>query len=495
MKFIHRLLFAALSGILLAWSFPRLGFSFLAWVAFIPVLFSIENQKKRVSFLLSLIFGLVFWILNVYWILHVTLIGLIVLVIYLSLFFALWGVIVSSIKFNKSGILKIIFISASWICFEYLRGVCLTGFPWSLLGYSQSQNLAIIQIADIFGPWGVSFLLIFVNVFLKEVIEKKIKIYHWIGLIILLIAICSYGFYRLNYTKKIENKHYLSISLVQGNISQEDKWDPLKRKEIVSKYVELTLACLKDNPQLIIWPEASWPVALHIDLEKPSDLSDFLKQSKSSLLMGAVTYDDDLYFNSAVLLNENKVRKYDKFHLVPFGEYIPLRKYFPFLETIAPIGEIEPGKEFVVFEVDNLKEKTVNKFSTLICIEDIFPDLARKFVKKGAQFLVNITNDGWYLKSSAPYHHLQASIFRAVENKVSLVRVANTGISAFIDANGRVISVIEDQNKNKIFIDGKLTQKIQIDTGHKTLYTIYGDWFVLVCFILSGFMLFIKRKE
>ncbi len=488
MRFSYRILLSVLSGILLALSFPRVNFWFFAWVAMIPVLFAIEGQKKRVSFLLSFIFGLVFWVFNVYWIIHVTLVGLIFLVLYLTLFFALWGVVVSSVNLGKFVVAKVFFISAVWACCEYLRGICLTGFPWSLLGYSQSQNLMVIQIADIFGPWGVSFLIVLVNIFLKEVIGKRIKIYHWIGLIIIFSAVLLYGFYQIRYSEKKEIKKYLDISLIQGNISQEDKWDPAKRKDIINKYVKLTLAALQEDSQLVIWPEASWPVILQVDLNKPEAFGDFLKDSKSNLLIGAVTREEDLYFNSAILLSENKVSKYDKLHLVPFGEYIPLRKIFPFLETIAPIGEIEPGKKYEIFEVDNLKEKVVNKFAVLICIEDCFSNLARKFVKKGAQFLVNITNDGWYLKTSAPYMHLQASIFRAVENKVPLVRAANTGISAFIDANGRVVSVVKDGNKKEIFIEGKLTQKIRIDSTRKTLYTIYGDWFILLCFVFSGFL-------
>jgi apolipoprotein N-acyltransferase len=188
--------------------------------------------------------------------------------------------------------------------------------------------------------------------------------------------------------------------------------------------------------------------------------------------------------------------KYNKLHLVPFGEYIPLKKIFPFLETIAPIGDIRPGQDYTIFAlpgpqspVPSLNAQTrkrtnaQTKFAVLICFEDLFPELARNFVKKGAQFLVNITNDAWYRKTSAPYQHLQASVFRAVENRVSLARAANTGVSGFITPNGKIISLVCDRTGRNIFIEGYKDQEIAIIERRPTFYTRYGDVFIVVCFL------------
>jgi apolipoprotein N-acyltransferase len=209
-----------------------------------------------------------------------------------------------------------------------------------------------------------------------------------------------------------------------------------------------------------------------------------------------VVNEEGRYFNSALLFDKDKgiAGRYDKLHLVPFGEYIPLKKIFPFLEAIVPIGDIAAGKEYAILKIQN--SKNFLNFAVLICFEDLFPELSREFVKRQADFLVNITNDAWYKeKTPAASQHLQASIFRAVENRVYLARAANTGISGFIAPSGKVICVVKDKQGKDIFVDGYETKSIILAQKNLSFYTKFGDIFILLCFIFLIYTFGRKSKN
>ncbi|MDD2752708.1 MAG: apolipoprotein N-acyltransferase, partial [Candidatus Omnitrophica bacterium] len=378
-------------------------------------------------------------------------------------------------------------IPCAWVILEYTRSYLFTGFPWSLLGYTQYHYLPIIQIADITGAWGVSFLVILVNVFVysllrtaysekkeKNNLRKNIPIFCAIILVVLF-----YGFYKLHTAD--DTRRTLKISLIQGNVPQELKWTQGPEAKILNQYLNLSLGAAQKHPDLIIWPEAALPVVLEENPSFIEGVEQFARETKIPLLLGAVTLRDGLYYNSAVLVSSagKLTNLYDKLHLVPFGEYIPLKEVFGFLQTVVPIGEIQRGKSYTIF-----KEK--GNFGVLICFEDLFPELSREFVRRGAHFLVNITNDAWYKETSAAYQHFQASVFRAVENKVYLVRSANTGISGFIAPSGEIIALVKDAKGKNIFVPGYCTQNIA-SSGEATIYCRYGDAFIL---LLSLFFLF-----
>ena len=215
--------------------------------------------------------------------------------------------------------------------------------------------------------------------------------------------------------------------------------------------------------------------------------------------MGAVTFRDDIYYNSALLIPDpaRQPLGYDKLHLVPFGEYIPLKPFFNFLETIVQIGDFKPGKEYTVFTFITPHSLVPARFSVLICFEDLFPELSRQFARKGADFLVNITNDAWFGKTPAPYQHLSASVLRAVENRLPLVRAANTGVSGFIAASGRIISLVSDERGEEIFIKGYRSERINLSRGSLTPYARYGDILVVICFLwgLYGIMRILKNQK
>ena len=486
-----------LSAVMLALPFYSSIFSFLSWFAFVPVFFALKNTSKRLAFLILFVTGVIYWSGVIYWLAHVTLAGTIVLILYLALYFAAFGLIIRRFTRNST-IFSLLFIPSVWVLLEYTRSYLLTGFPWALLGYSQYLNLPVIQLADITGVWGVSYLLVLVNVAMVEIIwaaregmRSRLRSVIII-LVSVLIAVFSYGYFKIYNLRPIVYDLPLKVSVIQGNIPQELKWDERAMGSIVNKYSRMTEEAAKEKPDLIVWPEAASPGLFGQDDDVFDSFYALAKRIKVPILLGAVSRSKDIFFNSALLVDQNGqiFGRYDKLHLVPFGEYIPLKKYLPFLETVVPIGDIEKGRSYTVFKLPVTSYQLPVTFSVLICFEDLFPELSREFTKRGAGFLVNITNDAWYKLTAAPYQHLQASVFRAVENRRFLVRSANTGVSGFIAPSGKIISLAGDGSGKHIFVDGIDTQTIGVFSVRPGIYTRYGDWFVSVCliFVLYGLM-------
>ena len=488
-----------LSAVLLILSFPGFNIEFLAWFAFVPLFFAIQNKSKIKAFFLSYFAGIIFWFGIIYWLVHVTLPGMIILVLYLAIYFGVFGLLFSfytlyAIRYT------LLVIPAFWVLLEYIRSHLFTGFPWALLGYSQYLNLSVIQIADITGVWGVSYLVMMVNVAIYSVIGYWLSVIgkgeKCLFAILVLIATLAYGYYKLYRVPSTlpdrqagEYRVPLKISVIQGNIAQELKWNPISRDYIINKYLNLTQRIIKDKPDLIIWPEAALPVVLEEEPVFFDKVKAFVKETKVPLLLGAVTTRDGQYYNSAILISKKgePLTQYDKLHLVPFGEYIPFKKTLRFLENLVPIGDFTFGKEYTVLQVRSSEYRVPSKLSVLICFEDLFPQISREFTKRGADFLVNITNDAWFKITSSPYQHLQASVFRAVENRITLIRAANTGVSGFIAPSGKIISLVQNRSGQNLFIDGYATQEIIIAKKKFSFYTKYGDTFILFCFIFGIF--------
>ncbi len=467
---------AILSGIILSIPFSNGKLWILAWFGFLPLLFALNNKSRRQSFLLCYLCGLVFWWLTIYWLVNVTALGTAVLIFYLALYFGVFGFLISYSK-SFSAFNRLFFLASIWVVLEYIRSHLFTGFGWALLGYSQCLNLPVIQVSDITGAWGVSFAVILFNLTLWSAIKNKKK--HPLAFFTV-FAFIFYGLTKIFCCQFEIPESRLKISVIQGNIPQELKWQPEARGQIMDRQIGLSFAAAGDNPQLVIWPEASLPVIPQADPAYLEVVRNFSLQTRIPVLLGAVTKDNqDRYYNSALLIppQENGLLEYRKIHLVPFGEYVPLKNVFPFLEGLAPIGDITRGKRYTIFRAGQ-------DFSVLICFEDVFPGLSRRFTRLGAKFLVNITNDAWYGQTSASFQHLQASIFRAVENRVNVVRSANTGISAFIAPSGQIISAVCSAKGKNIFVEGFKTQEIGLYRQMPSFYTRFGDVFILLCLIL-----------
>ncbi|MBU1062459.1 MAG: apolipoprotein N-acyltransferase [Candidatus Omnitrophica bacterium] len=458
-----------LSAILLILAFPNFNLTYLAFIGFIPLFFAIQNTRPRKAFFVSYLCGFFFYLGTLYWLYHVTVIGLIVLCLYLALYFGIFGLIFNRITLHFTPY-TFLLVSFSWVILEYIQSHLFTGFGWILMGYSQYKNLPLIQIADFSGVYGVSFVIMMVNVAIyrilrirylsSEALAKEDKLYAVRYTLLILILVYGYGFFRLN---EAENRDTVKVSVIQGNIEQDLKWDPRAAKSILDKYVSLTREAAQESPDLIVWPETSFPGFLITDKNETDRVFDLVNEVKTPILIGANTEKGPKVFNSAVLISERGeiIDKYDKIHLVPFGEYVPFSYRFPVLHNLVlgELGEFSAGEEFKIFRIQHPASNIEAKLAVLICYEDIFPELAKRFVRSGAEFLVVITNDAWYGKSAAAYQHAACSVFRAIENRISIVRCANTGYSCFIDSKGKIYDSVEEDNTH-LFVTGYKTSSV-----------------------------------
>ncbi len=500
---------AAASGLLLAVCFPILNLHFVAWFALVPLLYALRGKTVKNGLWLGGITGIVYFAGTIHWVTNsihfyggITLIpaSLITLLLcsYLALYPALFGAASVHLRNGNPGLF---FITAPllWTALELSRTYVFSGFPWALLGYTQYSLLPVIQIADITGVYGVSFLIVLVNVSIAEFMESREK---WGSIIVAIFAIAltlGYGFFRLSSEVPSDS---INLSVVQGNIEQSKKWDPAYQSEVVAIYKKLTLEALEDRPDLVIWPETATPFhfdgRFDNDVPLTEDLITFVKQNKVPLLFGSPIYTilpnrHIISRNSAFLLSGEGqvVAEYSKIHLVPFGEYVPLKKFFFFINKLThALGDTEAGHTYTIMTVpygDQARRKEA-KFCTVICYEIIFPNLVRRFVNQGASMLTTITNDAWFGKTPAPYQHFSMAVFRAVENRVPVARAANTGISGFIDAQGRILGTTE------IFTQAYLTHKL-IRGSEKTFYTLYGDVFSYCCVFFTLIMLAVFPRK
>ena len=493
------ILLSLLSGILLILSFPNFDLEFLAWFALVPLFYSIEGKGTFHGFELGFLTGLISFLGILYWIIvavhtygNVPLIlsGLILLllVVYLSLFIGVFTFFTRLIQI-RSRLQTILFTPLLWVALEYLRSFLLTGFPWANLGYSQYLNLPFIQMADITGAYGLSFVIVLVNATLSCVLHQWSKrtfpFREVVVTVIILLGFLIYGYLKIGIVdRQIAQDPPLRIGLVQGNIDQSIKWDESFQKETLEIYKRLSLKVAEGKPDLIIWPETATPFFFQDAKEYQPFVLDISKRTNASLLFGTPSYKVQKgkvnHYNSAVLVSPDGelVGKYDKIHLVPFGEYVPMQDLLFFIGSLGEgIGDFKSGKEIFNFSLPQ------SKFGVLICFEIIFPDLCRRFVKEGANFLVTITNDAWFGRTSAPYQHFSTATFRAVENRVFVARAANTGITGFIDPKGKIVK------QGRIFTEEAMNGTIGL-SNRKTFYTLYGDVFAWVCSAFSIFLLF-----
>lgn len=498
-----------LSAVCLVLAFPKTDFWPLAWIGLVPLLRGLDGQTPLRAFARAYVCGILFFGGTLYWLVHVTLPGMLLLVAYLAVYFGLFGIGYNF--FNHSGTAwKPFGIASLWTLLEFIRAHFLTGFGWASLGYSQYKNLLFIQSADLTGVYGVSFLVVLVNLLFKEMFDgiyktspaQRVKITASLIAPVLVLALASgYGAVRLVAARQEQTRPapQASIAVVQANIPQSMKWYEPAWPDIMARYKILTEAAAKEKPDLIIWPETSYPGILWEDKGLFDELRGFVARLGVPLLIGSIVHEDGHYYNTAILLSKDGeiLRQYKKIHLVPFGEYLPLRFFFPFLADIVPIADFTAGEEDTVFELSGRGKqgKPRRSFSVLICFEDTLAGLARQFVRQGAGLLVNMTNDAWFQDTKAPFMHAQASVFRSIENRRAMVRAANTGVSCFIDASGRVVKSVQDQHGKRTYVPGYTIANVRFDR-QKTFYTRRGDVFILFCAAcLIGLIIDRKRKR
>lgn len=496
---------SVLSGLLLAASFPSLGYSFLAWFALVPLLLAVRGLNVRAALLHSFLFGLVFFCGTVSWVTnsvhvygHVPLLPALLITLLLcavlALFIAPFGAAVVHVRAARP---NTVFLASPvmWVTLELARTHLFSGFPWALAGYSQYRMLPVIQIADLTGVYGLSFVIVLVNTAIADLISDRRRFAPLLTASVFLIAVLCYGHHRLNAEP---GSGGITIAVVQGNIEQDKKWDPAYQREVIATYKRLTLKALEEKPDLVIWPETATPFYFEgADDPYPAltdDLRKFVRSTGTPLLTGSPTYEikdrHHLLRNSAFLLDRDGMTKsvYHKMHLVPYGEYVPMKKVLFFVKKmVQAAGDFERGTGYTVMKVRRPAGDDV-ALGTVICYEIIFPDLVRRFVNAGATIMTTITNDAWFGRTSAPSQHFSMVVLRAVENRVPIARAANTGISGFVDAQGRILAASD------IFTEAYLVRSL-IPTATKSFYTRHGDVFAWLCSLAGLALLALPVKK
>jgi len=494
------IILAIVSGVLLILSFPPFDLFPLAWFALLPLLITIHQKRTlRSCFYLGFLSGFVFFTGTVYWVFHsvyfyggIPLLPASLITILLSAYLGFYtGLFSMTFVFlsNSTRFPAIFIVPSLWTALEVCRSYALTGFPWVLLGYSQYRFLPIIQVSDITGVYGISFLVAGMNALLFDVMvlwPRRSREMPLLGrgpiimgvilyAVIIIISII-YGEWRLG---SDDNGRKVRFSIVQGNIRQDMKWDKRFQKDVIDTYERLTFKTLNHSPDIIVWPESALPFIFGYEKTLTETFIEFQKGVGRHLLSGGILLKKvedgkPIVSNSAILFapNGEVLSTYDKIHLVPYGEYVPLKRLFPFIDKIVvSIGDFVKGDKHVVMKTP------FTSIAPLICYEITFPGLVRKFVYHNADIIVTITNDAWFGKTSAPYQHFSMAVFRAIENRRPVVRAANTGVSGFIDKKGRIIK------KSEIFTTAILTEDVSSVSSGKTFYTRYGDIFAFLCII------------
>lgn len=475
---MSNLLFSAIAGLLTGLSFDFKPFAFLAWFSVFPFLYVINKTSQKQTIFCAVIFGFTYYATAIFWIGNVTKLGFILLIFYLCLYAVVFAGIARHLLNKKFAIVT---IAALWVLLEFVKENIWCGFGWGNLGYSQYRNLYLIQPADLFGGKLISFFIVMVNVLIFEIVSRKKNLLRKLIFVILILsAALVYSFFRLNTIKEDSS---IKLSLIQPNIPQELKWEESSQPDIIEKLVQLSLKTDKDS--LVIFPEAAWPLTL-CDLNT-SVLGEFAKTVERDILIGAITSEDDNFYNAALLLNKSGELQgiYRKTRLVPFGEYVPLRKFLGFVSVINSIGDTSRGKELKVFSYQD------KKFCVLICFEDIFPLFAANYAKQ-ADFLVNITNDAWFLGEPEASQHLGIMVFRAIENRISIARCANTGISGWVSYRGDAHTLKIDNEE--VMVDGALDFNLPLNEK-RSLYNKWKDIFALFCAALMCLVLIPEKKN
>ncbi len=468
----------------------------------VPLLTALQRVSKKRAVFCGLLTGLIYNLLLLYWIvivlgryggfpLYLSLPSLLLLALYMTIYVILFALAARFVLGHASPLLAVWGIPCIWVGLDWIRSFLFSGFPWMDLGYALWSIPQIIQVADLVGHYGVTFLLVLVNSLLAVMLRGRLKATSGLPLILtvvmLMVVIGFYSIMSWQQTEKdIVAAESAKIGVVQGNVEQNRKWLPEEQLKTVNTYLEQTdRLSAGGQVDMVVWPETALPF-YPPNNPMMNPLLSLTHRADVAVLTGAPWYEiidrkkrDVRFYNSSFLLlpGGGYGGQYHKTHLVPYGEYVPFKKLFPFLAPLVEaVGDFTPGRVGQPLQHGRIQG------GVLICFESIFPEIARDWVKNGANVLVNLTNDAWYGKSSAPYQSFAMTVFRAVETRRSLVRAANTGISGFIDPLGRVTTSSQIFVPWAAAVDIALMEKL-------TFVVSYGYLFAPCCFFLGMFFL------
>jgi apolipoprotein N-acyltransferase len=494
-----------LGGVIFSLAFPSLvsreGWWPLAYVAAVPAFFVASRASWKTAAVYGAFYGFVCYAIFNYWLLTFHPLAIfIVPMIYLTYFLICFPFLrLASFLFPRYGYIVQVLI---WISYELLRTQGFLGYSYGIIGYSQYLFLPILQIAGITGVWGVSFLVIFPSAYIAAALNGRsargpgeFLRRHRVDAIAygcVFLAVCVYGLFS---PVDLGESREWKAALIQHNI---DPWEGGVRayRDNLNRLVRQSEQALRENPDIVVWSETAFVPGIdwHTRYREDHDvyaLVDELKKFLSAQSVPFVFGNDDgqlerdrygatrrVDYNAAILFDKGRIEAtYRKTHLVPFTEHFPYERTLPFFYRMLKEANThfwEKGTEYVVFEAAGVK------FSTPICFEDSFGYLSRRFVNEGAQVILNITNDSWSGSVPSEMQHLQMSVLRAVENRRSVARATNGGMTAVIDPNGKILQLLEP------FTEGYLPGKIPVYDKAATIYTRFGDWFAWLCLVLSA---------
>jgi len=485
---------AVIAGALLALAFPGTGGQgWLAFGALVPLLIAIHEAPWWRASVLGGAAGLSFWLITMSWIAATMVrygdlsrlfagVVLLALAVYLALYWAAFCGVLAAFPI-WSGVCYVVVASSLWVALEFLRGFLFTGFPWNLLGYSQFHATPINQIAAVTGVYGVSFIVLSANAGLARALRGPGEFTRRLAAVAtpatVVAAALGYAWLRPSPAVTVPG---VVVAVIQGDIDQGVKWEPAWQARTLAIYRHLTSQAARQQPRLIVWPETAAPVFLFED-PRSTAIADAARHANAYLLTGALDRRDGATRNIAVLFDPHGVvnGEYAKRHLVPFGEFVPLKQPLWFLNVIVggAIGELTPGTTPAVFATP------VGRLGVFICYEAIFPSEVRDVVRAGADVLVNITNDAWFGPSAAPVQHLAMAAFRAIETHRYLIRAANTGISAIVAPDGEIVQA------SPLFTPVVLAGQVNPIASH-TPYVRYGDVFAWATVVVSSITVFVS---
>ena len=480
-------------GIALAAAFPKPDLHLFVWVAMVPLLLVASRTDPWGALRYGFLFGMVFRAGNLYWVVHamtrhgglpvpLAMLGAGLLMAYLAAYWGLFALVVQRVGLRSRA--APFLLAACWAGLEYFQSWFLTGFPWTFIGYAAGRSAILIQFASVAGVFGLTFLAVLVNAAVAGWLRhgNRVRGTALASAALALVAL-AYGGWSLETATASEDR--LTVGLVQGNVPQDLKWDVSARREILDRHVELSRQAAAQGAQLVLWPESSWPDPYGIERDATAydQVSRVAVEHATAIVVGTVrvTAADDGYdvANAAVLLGRDGGvdGAYEKSHLVPFGEYLPYPNILGLigLRQLVNQGGFTPGPGPQVLEVPGLPP-----FSPLICYEMIFPsEVVPESQRPG--WLLQVTNDGWFGAFGGPQQHLAQARIRAIEQGLPVVRVANTGISAAIRPDGRILTQIPLNTAG--FRDIRLPAALP-----PTVYARYGDVpamsLVLLCLFL-----------
>lgn len=480
------ILLSVVSAVLFYFSFPNViayqGFPFLAWVCLIPLFFALGQRSLFERLQLGMVFGFVSYVLKVQWLMPLSVIGCLLFVFVLMiqpvLFCVLSGVRVRSQRCQA------VVIAMLWVAMEYARTLVLDGFVWGL-GHSQSEWPVLIQIAEWTGVYGVSFLLVLVNYLFFATLNTRGALRHYgRAAFLIVVVVLLYGVQRMVFIDYHSSGKSIRVGVVQANINPKEKLDLQQYDHNVMEHMRLTKDAAIHQTDLVIWPETALVDDYVRDNKWRYLITKMIQNMKTQLLIGSATLEQRQDFNSALLLDRRGVMRdvYHKHFLVPFTEYVPQQPIFQLLENNLNLTgfRFQAGQQPGLMSVTN-KAGDMFRFGLAICSETGYPALYRTLAASGAQFYVSMLNDGWFQQKAALMIHLSQDVFRAVENRIPVVRSANTGVSTHIRASGRIAS----QDRLPLMARTHGVFDVRIHERPLTVYTLWGDLFAMMCMMMT----------